>query len=647
VSLNSGTTLSHYRILAKLGEGGMGEVYRALDTRLGRDVALKVLPASLANDPDRIERFKREARVVAALNHPHIVTLYSVEESPSTGSGQADSVHFLTMELVEGDTLQARVMPGGMPMPEVLDIGWAVADALTAAHAKGIVHRDLKPANVMIAQDNRVKVLDFGLAKMKDEDVPGAEAETIARTGIGIVMGTMPYMSPEQVEGKPVDHRSDLFSLGIMLHEITAGRRPFGGDSQAALLSSILRDPAPDLCTLRADVPRAFADLVARCLEKHPDRRVQTSKEIRERVDAIRRGVDSDRVAPVAAELSSDAASVLAEVERLTDEGTRALQFGSSGGPAAKSNLEQARIYFKRALDLMPRHARALCQYGRLHYIMATFGVISHEEAEARGRELVMTALAEDDQAASTHTALSQICLYVDDDFASASRHIDRAVALNPADSEAHRVQSVVRKIEGRLDDAIVAARAAVDVASTPQHWNGLGDVLLAAGRNEEALDALRRAISLQAGYGTALERMELALVRLGRLEEALDFRIAQLRTSGRAERAELLQEEVGSLGPDEARRRDLLREVEQLLAEVSGTDPFAKGQTRTNADRLIIAYSWLGDWTNAMTWVERSYANRPGRLRRVLMDLPIDRKGLATDPRYARLLRVAGLEGI
>ena len=641
MSVSTGTTLSHYRILTKLGEGGMGEVYRAKDTRLGRDVALKVLPSSLANDPERIERFKREARVVASLNHPHIVTLYSVEET--------DSIHFLTMELVEGETLLARVTSGGMPISQVLDVAWAVADALTAAHAKGIVHRDLKPANVMITQDDRVKVLDFGLAKALGAEGSSAtvDAETIVKTGVGIVMGTMPYMSPEQVEGKPIDHRSDVFSLGVMLHEITAGRRPFGGVSPAALVSSILRDPAPDLCAQRADVPRAFGDLVARCLEKHPDRRFQTAKEIRESVDAIRRGVGSDRAAPAAARPSSDAASILAEVERLTDEGTHALQFGSSGGPAAKSNLEQARIYFKRALDLMPRHARALCQYGRLHYILHTFGVISAEEAETRGRELIMAALAADDQAATTHTALSQVYLYVDDDFTSASRHVDRAVALNPADSEALRVQSVVRKIEGRLDDAIVAARGAVAVASTPQHWNGLGDVLLAAGKHEEALDALRRAISLQAGYGTALERMELALVKLGRLEEAVDFRIAQLRTSGRAERAELLQEESGSLGPEEARRRDLQRDVEQLLVEASKTNPFEKGQTRTNADRLIIAYSWLGDWANAMTWIERSYANRPGRLRRVLMDLPIDRKGLATDPRYARLLRVAGLEGI
>jgi tetratricopeptide (TPR) repeat protein len=171
--------------------------------------------------------------------------------------------------------------------------------------------------------------------------------------------------------------------------------------------------------------------------------------------------------------------------------------------------------------------------------------------------------------------------------------------------------------------------------------------MLLAAGRNEEALEALRGAISRQAAYGTALERMELALVRLGRLDEAVDFRIAHLRAAKHVERADLLQQEAASLGSEEARRRDLRREVDHLLAGAARSDPFDLGQTRTNADRLIIAYCELGDWTNAMTWVERSYANRPGRLRRVLMDLPINRKGLATDPRYARLLRVSGLENI
>jgi tetratricopeptide (TPR) repeat protein len=382
---------------------------------------------------------------------------------------------------------------------------------------------------------------------------------------------------------------------------------------------------------------------------------VQSAKDLRGAIDAIRRGTDTDRVMPGAGRgasdpgptIASDPANVLAEADRLVDEGTRAMQFGSSGGQSARSNLEQARVYFKRALDVMPNHARALCQYGRLQFILATFGVISAQEAEVKGRELILAALAADDRSATTHSAIAQIFLYVDDDFSAANRHADRAVTLNPADSEALRVQSIVRKIGGRFDEAIAAARAAVAITSTPVQWNGLGDMLLAAGRNEEALEALRGAISRQAAYGTALERMELALVRLGRLDEAVDFRIAHLRAAKHVERADLLQQEAASLGSEEARRRDLRREVDHLLAGAARSDPFDLGQTRTNADRLIIAYCELGDWTNAMTWVERSYANRPGRLRRVLMDLPINRKGLATDPRYARLLRVSGLENI
>jgi tetratricopeptide (TPR) repeat protein len=345
--------------------------------------------------------------------------------------------------------------------------------------------------------------------------------------------------------------------------------------------------------------------------------------------------------------LATDPASALAEADRLVDEGSRAVLFGASGGSAARSNLAQAEIYFKRALAIVPTHARALCQYGRMQYILANLGVIPREEAETRGRQLVMAALAADDRAAEIHTAISQIFLYIDDDFASASRHADRAVALNPAYAEGLRAQSIVRKIEGRFDEAVDAARASVAIASTPGFWNGLGETLLAAGRTAEAVDALRGAISRQAGYGPALERMELALARLARVEEAVDFRIAYLRATGRGERAVQLQEEAGSLGPDAARRRDLLREVEHLVAEAGRNDPFEHGQTRTIADRLIVAYSELGDWTNAMTWVERSHANRPGRLRRVLMDLPIDRKGLSTDPRYARILRVAGLEDL
>jgi serine/threonine protein kinase/tetratricopeptide (TPR) repeat protein len=266
-------TLSHYQIIAAIGAGGMGEVYRATDTKLGRDVALKVLPAEMARDPQRLMRFQREARAVAALNHPHIVTIFSVEE--------ADGVHFLTMELIEGQPLDRLIPDGGFPVERIVDIATALAGALAAAHEKGIVHRDLKPANVMVTSDGRVKVLDFGLAKeirpMSSGDVTQTRSP---QTEAGMVMGTPAYMSPEQVAGEAVDSRTDIFSLGIVVYEMATGQRPFKGRSSAELVSAILRDTPRPIADVRADLPADLARVVRRCLEKDPQCRVQTARDV-------------------------------------------------------------------------------------------------------------------------------------------------------------------------------------------------------------------------------------------------------------------------------------------------------------------------------------------------------------------------------
>src|SRR5512139_233840 len=230
MALAPGTRLGTYQISGPLGAGGMGEVYRARDMRLGREVAVKVLPEAVSSSPDRLARFEREARTVAGLNHPNIVTLYSVEDEEGT--------RFLTMELVEGQSLDRLVAPGGLPLPRVLDLAIPLANALIAAHERGVVHRDLKPGNVMVTHDGWVKVLDFGLAKIAAE--PGeadAHLATLGATapgplsGQGQVLGTVPYMAPEQIRGEAVDARSDLFALGIILYELATGRRPFTGES--------------------------------------------------------------------------------------------------------------------------------------------------------------------------------------------------------------------------------------------------------------------------------------------------------------------------------------------------------------------------------------------------------------------------------
>jgi eukaryotic-like serine/threonine-protein kinase len=276
-----GRTLRHYRVLRSLGAGGMGEVYAAEDTRLHRQVAIKVLPQEAGRDAERLRRFQREARALAGLNHPHIVTIHSVEED--------EGVHFLTMEIVEGQTLARLVPAGGVRWPDFYRWSVPLVDAIAAAHHHGVVHRDIKPANIMIGPDSRVKVLDFGVAKFRDpEPLEGRHAATTAATNTGAVVGTAAYMAPEQAQGGPVDIRSDIFSLGLVLYEMAAGVRPFTGDNDLAVLSSIIKDPMPALAVARADAPPELERILRRCLAKDPDRRYHSALDLRNDLEELR-----------------------------------------------------------------------------------------------------------------------------------------------------------------------------------------------------------------------------------------------------------------------------------------------------------------------------------------------------------------------
>src|SRR5262245_26318437 len=278
-----GRELANYRIVSLLGKGGMGEVYLAEDKRLRRKVALKLLPAQFTNDAERVRRFEREAKAASATNHPNILTIYEI--------GQAEGLRFIATEFVDGVTLRQSLQSDRMNIAESLSVAIQVAGALSAAHEAGIIHRDIKPENVMVRRDGIVKVLDFGLAKLTETNLPvmDSEAATLQRnsTDSGVVMGTPRYMSPEQVRGEKVDARTDIFSLGVTLYEMLTGRAPFTGATAGDCLAAILKDDPPELTELNGKVTPQLGHLVRRCLDKQPERRFHSAHDLGYALEAL------------------------------------------------------------------------------------------------------------------------------------------------------------------------------------------------------------------------------------------------------------------------------------------------------------------------------------------------------------------------
>ncbi len=528
-----GQTLSHYRILETLGIGGMGEVYRAEDTKLGRRVALKILPKAMAEDPERLERFQREAKVIASINHPNIVTLYSVEE--------ADGLQFLTMELVEGEDLEISLPEEGLPLAKIFDIAIPLADALVAAHEKGIVHRDLKPANVMVTKDGRVKVLDFGLAKLGLESpIPlGEEDETALAptsstlTGDGTIMGTAPYMAPEQLEGLPVDHRADIFSFGVLMYELASGRRPFQGTSSIATATSILRDTPQPISEIKQSLPRHFGRIIETCLEKNPEQRYQSAKDLRNSLQSLRRetesglssGIHSELATP--AELAARSEPVAQEPYRrsmkglfigaavvialiglffvLRSRGSLGVETDRPDQPEISAEalllLEQSRSYardgatlpklklaeqtLRRALEIEPDNPHLQAE---LAYLLASMQEeYPQEERRVEALELAEQALAVEPEASKAWLARGELSMLAGDG-ETAAEAAQQAIATDPAEIRAQVL---------------------------------LGQALLEQGRKEEGLDQLRRAVEMDGGVISAGYALGTAYLRMGQLDEA------------------------------------------------------------------------------------------------------------------------------
>src|SRR3989442_1522104 len=287
MSLKPGTRIGPYEVTSPLGEGGMGVVFRAHDTKLKRDVALKLLPDHLVDDPDRLVRFQREAQILASLNHPNIAQIYGLEES--------DNTRCIVMELVEGETLQERLKRGAIPIDDALPIAKQIAEALEAAHESGLVHRDLKPANIKLAPDGRVKVLDFGLAKVfapNTAEMNLSNSPTLMSGSMpGVILGTAAYMAPEQAKGKSVDRRADIWAFGVVLYEMLTGRMLFSGETTSETIAAVMMKE-PDWTALPANTPSRLRDLIRRCLVKEPRNRVQAIGDARIAIEEVQSGAE-------------------------------------------------------------------------------------------------------------------------------------------------------------------------------------------------------------------------------------------------------------------------------------------------------------------------------------------------------------------
>jgi serine/threonine protein kinase len=626
-----------FAVERELGRGGMATVLLAQDRSLERRVAIKVLDPELsaALGPDR---FSREIRVTARLVHPNIVPLFD--------SGEAAACLYYVMPFIDGETLRGGlVATGARPVEEVAHIVTDLAEALAYAHGMGIVHRDLKPENVFW-YGGRALLADFGIATTTNTTMAGGSL-----TGTGTIIGTVAYMSPEQASGaKDIDGRSDLYSLGCVAFELLTGQPPFAGATPMAMLAAHLTAPVPSVRAVKPDVNAHFANVVEQLLAKEPSARPPTAAAL---LEAVRTDPGLTPLSPLArprpARPSAAVSTATPEVRDLVEKARVLFARSMQGGDSAREKLEMARVYAEKAIAKAPQDALAHVILSDVINVLGVRGFADFAASQERARELRMKALALDDTIGELHVSIGAHFLYWQDDFEAAGPELQRGAELCADVSEPHRIYGAWLKIAGRLPEALEEMRAAVQLdPQAPFMCVGLADVLMAIGRYHEAIAPLRDALRLLPRYEAALERLEMSCHRAGRHEEALDARRILLGTRGDTERLAQLSADAAAQGWLVARERDLRRELEALLARAEQEDPFLDLRgSRQLADKIVIVLAELGEWSGAMDWIERGYYRRPGRLRRVLTDLPYDHHGLASDPRYARLLRTAGLEDL
>ena len=462
MALLTGSRLGPYEILAPLGAGGMGEVYRAHDTRLEREVAVKVLPERLAADPDALSRFEREARAIAALSHPNIVSIFDF--------GRDGGVTYFVSELLSGETLRSLLIGGPLPPGDAVEIAMALAAGLEAAHSRGLVHRDLKPENIFRTVDNVTKILDFGLAR-RDEPIFRAvetASPTVAGTLPGTVLGTFGYMSPEQARGEAADARTDIFALGCVLYEMLTGERAFGGETAADALAAVLRDEPGSLRDGAERIPRDLRAVVARCLKKNPADRFPTARDV---ALALRAGKVDQEIAAGFAEQPPP---------KLTRSGVGSVRSAVPNAEAYQLYLKGRYLWnrrpehgfldalplFEKSIEADPSFALSYSGLADCYNVLGGWesGVLPPNEAFLKARTLARRSLEMDDRSAEAHASLGYALFNYDWDFEGAERELRRAIELDPTYSPAHHWYSHLLLPIGRTDESKIESLAALAI---------------------------------------------------------------------------------------------------------------------------------------------------------------------------------------
>lgn len=603
-----------YVITRELALDGDATVYHAQDRVLGRDVAVKVLSSERSEAIGR-QRFGHAVAAMSRLVHPNIV--------PILDSGSINGQLYYVTPFVGSDTLRARIAREGLMTPdESAQILADVGEALAYAHGAGLVHGDIRPENIF-CHHGRAMVADFGIARA----IQGA-----AGTG---------------ASEAATDARTDIFALGCVSYEMLTGDMPFPGGAGIVMVTDA--PPVPRVRNKVPTTPSRIAELTERMLARGTGSAAATAETlIATARDIVEPAVDtaSARAGAAAPSELDDPRYDQASMEACR-EGRLLFQRSYQGGPGAREKLEYAKALFERARDVDPTNPYALVGLADVHHVLGFRGFADFRAETQKATEFRAEALRIAPDLPDLHFSIAVELLYWKDDFETAGAEYRRGMKSGRVRPDMHRLYGAYLKMAGQMDEALRQMKLGLaGDPKAPSLHVGLADVLLAMGRYVEAVEPLQQALKLVPGYESALERLDVVCNRLGRHDEALDARRALHGLRQQPERIDALEADAAQVGAAAARENDIRRDLAALHERATTEDPFTDlNVSRQLADYLIMAHAELGEWTKAMDWVERGFYRRPGRLRRVLVDLPFEHRGLAVDPRYARMLRMAGLE--